>query len=382
MGQIEEARKARTEVPEEQLLDISIVVFDPGLPQADEHAKEDKGIFASVRKSESRFIAVRLMDTLQSTGYWGAVRVVPADLPTGDLVISGKILKATGLKLVMEIRAVDATGRQWLKKKYRQTANPGAYGDRLGGSIRLDPFQWLYNRVANDLLDVRQKMKPEKFETLRTVANLRFAADIVPSAFEDYLKKNRRSQFRIQKLPAQDDPMMARIEKIRERDALLIDTLTEYYFNFQVRMTEAYREWQKASYREEVALRKVRRNARMQQILGGLAILGGILVESDSRGGDAAKQVAVIAGSAVLQSGLQKQAETKIHKEALQELAASLDTEISPQLVQLEGHTLRLTGSAEQQYASWRNLLREIFISEMGLPLDPDDPTSSPKVEL
>ena len=57
---------------------------------------------------------------------------------------------------------------------------------------------------------------------------------------------------------------------------------------------------------------------------------------------------------------------------ALQELAASFDSEIAPVLVEVEGRTLKLEGSAETQFAEWRRLLREIFAAETGFPLDPD----------
>jgi len=39
--------------------------------------------------------------------------------------------------------------------------------------------------------------------------------------------------------------------------------------------------------------------------------------------------------------------------------------------VDVEGRTLQLTGSAEQQYAEWRQLLRQLYENETGLPADP-----------
>ena len=69
-----------------------------------------------------------------------------------------------------------------------------------------------------------------------------------------------------------------------------------------------------------------------------------------------------------------------MHKVAIQELAASFDAEVAPVLVEVEGHMLKLVGSAEAQYADWRRLLREIFVTETGLPLDPhEDPVASPE---
>jgi hypothetical protein len=64
-----------------------------------------------------------------------------------------------------------------------------------------------------------------------------------------------------------------------------------------------------------------------------------------------------------------------MHAEALRELAASLDSDVAPLLVDVEGEVMRLTGSVETQYATWRQLLREIFASETGLPVDPNTQT-------
>ena len=35
--------------------------------------------------------------------------------------------------------------------------------------------------------------------------------------------------------------------------------------------------------------------------------------------------------------------------------------------IEVEGQTVRLTGSAEQQYAKWRSMLKQIYAQETGL---------------
>ena len=40
-------------------------------------------------------------------------------------------------------------------------------------------------------------------------------------------------------------------------------------------------------------------------------------------------------------------------------------------VVDVEGRTLQLKGSAEQQYAEWRQLLRELYEDETGMPAAP-----------
>ena len=51
---------------------------------------------------------------------------------------------------------------------------------------------------------------------------------------------------------------------------------------------------------------------------------------------------------------------------------------MAPILVDVEGHTLRLAGSAEAQYQNWRELLREMFIADTGLPVDPNTGATLP----
>ena len=363
------AIQASGEMPEDALLDVGIQIFDPGLPPGDSYTLEEDGIYEDIRKSESRFIPVELMNTLQATGNWGAVRVVPAGTDSVDLVVKGRIGSSSGRKLVLDVTAVDATGRTWLEKRYKRVAHPRAYKDE---DYDREPFQDVFNLIANDLLAARDKLDLDGLRRVRAVANLRFAADLAPIAYADYLGRDRKGRAVIEKLPAEGDPVMERVAQVRERDYLFVDTLTEYYANFHARMSEPYDNWRSFSYDEEVARRKQKRSAMMQTILGAAGILGGIVLEGDDNASSAAKQAAIIGGSIAIQSGMNKFQEVKLHVEALRELASSFDSEVAPLLVEVEGRTLRLTGSVEAQYATWRQLMRDFFIAETGLPIDPD----------
>ena len=367
-----EAIVAQGEVAESSLLDVGIQVLDHGLPDEDDLLMEleEEGVYADVRKSEARYIPVRLMDTLQSTGFWGAVRVVPAGMDAVDVAVSGKIVESTGLKLVLEIRAADASGRHWLAKKYKQDADPRAYRVNKDGIVRL-PFQSLYNQIANDLLAARNKLDHDQVDDLRAISELKFAADVLPAAFDDYLGVNRKGRTVVARLPSADDPMMDRVLRIRERDYMFVDTLTEYYANFYAQMDDSYQSWRKFSYEEELARRKLRRQARTRKILGAVAILGGV-VAATKENGSGVSDAAILGGTMAIQSGIAKSKEAKMHVEALRELAASFDSEVTPLLIDIEGQTLRLTGSVENQYAEWRQLLRQIFVTETGLGVDPD----------
>jgi len=64
---------------------------------------------------------------------------------------------------------------------------------------------------------------------LREIAGLRFAADLAPYAFGPYIAMDRKGNYTVTRLPAPDDPVVQRMQRIRERDYSLVDTLNEYY---------------------------------------------------------------------------------------------------------------------------------------------------------
>ncbi len=47
-------------------------------------------------------------------------------------------------------------------------------------------------------------------------------------------------------------------------------------------------------------------------------------------------------------------------------LSSSFDDEVKPMVVDIEGTQHRFTGTAEAQYEEWRELLRQLYLSETG----------------
>jgi len=366
-----ELLQAQAEIPEASLLDVGIQIFDPGLPD-DEYERyrlEEKGVYADVRKAEARYIPLRLKQTLETTGFWGAVRLVPKTHVV-DVRIAGAIHKSTGKDLEIDLLVVDSRGKKWIDKRYKREANPLAYHDKE--TIR-EPFQDLYNEIANDLVKTSRKLDEEDKLEVHRIAELRFANYLAPTPFADYLSV-KKSKFKIKRLPSYEDPMMLRLGEIRERDFMFVDTLNEYYADFLARMDEPYDGWRAYSYEEQVQLDEIRRTARTQKILGIVAAIGGgvIATKSGTRGGRSAGELAMIGGIMAAKAGFEKAEEAAMQREALKELAASFDSEVAPILVDVEGEVLRLTGSVDTQYETWREILRQIFAAETGLPLDPN----------
>jgi hypothetical protein len=361
------ATKATVEVPEAELLDVGIRVFDPNIPESTED-QEKKRVFPDVRKAESRYMPVVLRDTLEGTGQWGQVRVLPANGTGMDLFIDGKILESNGRELKLAITATDATGRVWLHKEYEGGADTRAYKDVV--SKPKDPFENVYNTLANDLLAAREALTSAQRVQIREVSDLRFAADLAPYAFKDYLAKDRKGFYSVTRLPAEGDPLIERMERVRERDYSLVDTLNEYYANFGDSMAEPYTNWRKYTHEALQTEADLKRQALTRKVLGAVAVVGGVMAgsESNSSAGSAASTAAVIGGIYAIKSGFDMNSEIKIQGDSLKQLGDSFQAEVAPMVVDVEGRTLQLKGSAEEQYAEWRRLLKELYENETGLP--------------
>lgn len=356
------AIQAQVELPEHLYMDIGILPLDPNIP-ATEKERTKQFVVPDVRRAESQFIAYHLKDTLEQTGNWGAVRVTPNVSEAVDLVVSGMILVSNGETLKLRLRATDSTGKVWVSKEYRDLASKYSYK-----GINEDPFQDLYNDFANDLLRFRESLAEKRVATIRQTSSLIFAKGLAPDAFGQYLKVSRNGQTTIKQLPADQDRMLSRVTKIKEREYLFVDTLDEYYGQFYRDMKESYDEWRFATYEEALNLKEMQRQSTARLITGGLLIAGGIYAgsESGTYAGDVAAAGAVIGGIAAVKSGLDKRREAEIHAESLRELSQSLGSEITPYVLDVEGRTIELTGTADAQYQQWRGILRQIYATETG----------------
>lgn len=349
-------------IPELELLDVGIAIFQPGL----EEYEEDDQVYPEVRRAEARFMPQLLAEAMQQSGAWGAVRVLPDNDRITDLRIEGEIIHSDGERLELAILATDSQGNTWLDNTY--SARTSRYAYRNAARRQYDPFQALYHRIANDLLQKQAGMSSRSLQTLRTITELRFAQSFASGPFEGYLEQSRNGKYRIARLPAEGDPMLERVRAIRKRDHLFVDTLQEYYRDFSGAMHEPYQEWRKMSYEEAVALQELRSESRRQLIAGGAAILAGIAASgSRDRAVRTGGFVGMMAGGSLLKSGLETRNEAQIHVQALEELGMSLEAEITPRVIDLDDRTVMLSGNVEDQYNQWRDILEEIYRTEVGV---------------
>ncbi len=352
-------------VPEDLLLDVGVAIFDPGLDDMDDDVEELTN--PQIRVAESRYAPFLLAETLQRSANWGIVRLMPNASSPMDLYINGTILESNGESMAMRIEVIDSTGRHWYTKLYDQEISQFSYDPSQ--RQQNDPFQILYNNIANDLLAWKKaNIDEDEIMEIRMISEILFAQRFSPEVFDDYLIQNRDGYLEIISLPADSDPMLSRIRDIRERDFMFIDTVQDYYATYVRQMRSPYDSWREQSYYETITLRELEASARRRFIAGAATVVGGLAAatQGSNYGTAIGGAYAVGAGAYLLKSGFDKQAEARIHMEALEELGQSLENEVAPQVINLDDRTITLSGSVDEQYEQWREILADLYAAEVG----------------
>jgi len=359
---------AESPVDEAMLLDIGIIEFGAGIPEDNDPQKTR--VFDEIRTAESRFLAYHLKTTLQGTGFWGAVRVIPSRSAFTDVVISGEIEKSDGEFVVLNISVDDATGRHWFEKSYETQTGKTSYSERR--DRRRDPYQKVFNDISNDLQVFVAQLPAKQLQQTRQVSELQFFADMSPLAYGEHLQTDEEGLVSISRLPAENDPAVMRLRQIRERDRLVVDTLNEHYANFYYGIAIPYRSWRKNARQESVNFREVKRSARMQALVGVVVLAGSLAIDTDSSNSRTRnvnrglQNMGIYEGLNRVIGGFQRNSEASLHLDSIAELSESFGAEAAPMVVNVEGQERRLTGTAAAQYESWRKLLKEIYEAETG----------------
>lgn len=355
------------DTPEYLLLDVGVAVFDPGL---DEIKKSEEDVTNhEIRVAESRYAPFLLSETLQRSANWGIVRVMPNQESPMDVSLKGTILSSNGEQMAIRIEVSDSTGRQWYTKEYKEEVSKFSY--EPSERQKNDPFQVVYNTIANDLLEYRKRnLKNDELTEIRTVSEMLFAQRFSADVFGQYLVKDQNGNLQVVSLPAESDPLLERVRGIRERDFMFIDTVQDYYATYVRQMRLPYDSWRQQSYEETIEVRDLKNSARRRFIAGTAVVLGGLAAASS--GGNYATQtggaIGVGAGAVLIKSGFDKRAEAKIHMDALEELGQSLENEVAPRVLDLDNRSITLTGSVEEQYAQWKEVLADLYAAEVGGP--------------
>ena len=383
---------------EAELLSVRIEAFEPGVLPEDKDVA--KGLSPDIRKAEAYYIPVQLKSTMQKSGHWGPARVVPRGSRGGEVIVSGKIQASDGEILKLEITVKDATGAEWFTMEYESVIDDKAYLKAEQGNV--DPFQDLYNQIANDIAAHKKTLKPAEASAIRQVAELRFGAEFAPQVYDAYLQRRpaplrERGDLRrliaffhagagdgaqvpvysVVRLPAEDDPIVQRVNRIRVREEFLVDTFDEQYDGLARGVGDAYTNWRSSRFKEITAIRTADevKNAETAKgiAVGVLAVLAGAAIASQGGSscygcGTAGVLVAgagvAIGAQMAIKASEQASAETKLRQAALEELGHSLVADVRPTVIEVEGKTFELKGTIEEKFQAWRQVLKELYESE------------------
>ncbi len=360
-------------IPQSQLLDVGVDVFNPGVPsgQIAPEVKEKlvrEGTFVQVRRAESVYMAVDLRDTLQNSGHWGSVWVTPQSTTAADLDVKTQILQSDGDVVRLHAKAVDATGRVWLDKDYQLETAEGAYNRQRYPN--LDPYQDIFNEIANDLAAAQKNFSGDDLKHIRQVAALRYADGLSPDAFAGYVKERKDGRYELNRLPASGDPMFDRTERVRARDRLFMDTLNEHYTQFANEAHDSYDGWRQSAREEALAIHELQKQARWRTGLGIASILASVVYGTSSGHNAFSDRVVTNAlmymGADMLKSAAVRRQEKKMHTDSLEEVTSSFNDHVRPLVVDMKGTQHRLTGTVDAQFQEWRDLLKRMFENETG----------------
>ena len=355
-------------LPEDQLLDVGISTFIGNIPE-DYDERIAQIISPEIRRAEIQYLPYITKNLIQSSGNWGAVRVVPRPSLAVDVIVSGEIIESTGETLKLKIAVHDATGRQWYDKDYSALASKYAYEDSFPQDI--DAFQSIFKEITDDLLEYRLTLSKSDIQQIRAVAEMRFAQSFSSEAFGEHVSQEESGQYRLLKLPSEDDPMLASVRKVREREYLFIDTIDEYYANFHRSVYPTYQVWRKASYVDMITYKKLQTQAKNRIVGGAIGLVGsvGTIYASDDWAADTSGIAGVIGSATVISKAILKKNEAEQYAERLRELATETERELVPTTIELENRTVKLQGSVEEQYTELRSILKTLYYEDLGLPL-------------
>ncbi|MEM9533342.1 MAG: hypothetical protein AAGA23_20640 [Pseudomonadota bacterium] len=311
-------------LPEQALLAVSIVSFAPS-DQAD--------LPQNVRDSEALYFSYLARQVLEESEQWGPVRMVPISAEGFELEVSGKVVRSSPEQLTIRFSAVDASGRVWLDGSLDHQAAATDYAEVT------EPHAQLFADLNAALITARQDLSLSQLEGVITLGELRRAAWLVPQAFGGLLTE-AEGRYTINRLPARDDPLFSRVQRIQQAQELYTDTVDPTYRAFFDEMQPTYILWRRAlfesnqmmtAYRQQSAGRKARdKSARALYF---------------------------------------ELRERKLFEQTLRETMESFLFEARPTAIRLEGEVQELSGTLTEQASQWQDILRRIYEAEVGLDL-------------
>ncbi len=307
-------------------LNVSITAFDPGVPE-DNSSHRDLQVFPKIREIESMFLPFVLRQTLVDSGDWGAVRVVPEADTASELLITGKIVHSDGEMLAVQLSAVDARGHEWANKTYTTQSD----------------FNDLYSGFLDDLQTARDGFDDKTLRNIVGTSLMRYSAELAPDAFDGYIEMQADGTIKLLRLPAEGDPMLARIQRIRSVEYVMTDAIDQKFRELHEEVDSVYEIWREyrrwyTNFKTEEALRN-----QFSQTKADSGTYEAIKHSYDNYRMD------------------------RLAAQEQDKWAVGFDNEMEPIIEKMEERIAEMNGWVEDGYVEWARILDELFEIESGL---------------
>ncbi|MDZ7644144.1 MAG: hypothetical protein U5K76_08045 [Woeseiaceae bacterium] len=174
---------------------------------------QETGVFEEIRRAEARYLPYHIKKTLQGTGYWGAVRVIPSREVYTDVTVTGRSSARTASTSSCASRRRRDRAPNGFEREFETQTGVRSYDQ--GRDRTRDPYQKVFNDIANDMREFASTLTPQQVTRIRQVSEMQFFADMAPQAFGDYVATDENGMTSLVRLPAKNDPMVNRLRQIR-----------------------------------------------------------------------------------------------------------------------------------------------------------------------
>lgn len=368
-------RIGRETLSEEQRLTVGILPFTvtpkPALNPQYQQWDAIAGLNPEIAPAERYFFADHLKRTMEQTGYWNGVLVAPLPAESLDLIVTGQLVESNGWDVTVDAQARDASGRIWTNRRYHIMASDGDYAEAKPGVE--DPYQDVFDAIANDLVFRFRRLSSRERKEIQYISDMRFARDLAPLAYHGYLSRDAEGRVQLQRYPAQGDPFYQRIVELKGVEYNFLDELDNYIADFYQAMWQPYFDWRQASQnavRNYIDAREKAieaENEAMAAAMGGMVIaVAGAYGQSQGvqTNADDLVRALMMASQEASARATYHADQAGTYEDELESVSSNFAEYTKPSLVEIEGRVYELTGTAEQQYQRFREILRQIYEEE------------------
>ncbi len=333
----------------------------------------DSAINPSIRRAETHIIPYSLKTIMGRCGHWSEVYVTPGPVESVDLLVDGEIIASNGHGIAIDVTATDSTGRVWMSERFKYETIDEDFVDI--GRLSKDPYDHLYIHISNRLAEIKETLSVAELERIRRTTDMRFAADLAPDAFGDYVKKDDvTGTYELLRLPAPQDPNYMRVKTLKTQELLVLGKIEEYYNGLHEGVWLPYLAWRGQVRELSIALEEARAKATNERtralIAAAVTLAGGVAAAANGAGAIDLIQLGAFGGQITHSIYRAARKNSEIANNMAQEVVMISDemgTFIRPTVFELEGRTYRLTGDAEERMRTFREIIRQLYFNETGL---------------